>query len=467
MFSESLGQSLPIASSNATSSESLRVGFAKIEITPERPTPMAGYYGKRLSTEKHDPLWVKTTVLDDGESKVALVSLDLISTTRWLVEETRELVAAKSKIPADCVLISATHSHTGPVLFDPDSSRYNRFGNEDLESKQYILELPQKIAECVELALSTMNPATVRHGISMERKLAFNRRFFMSDGSVGWNPGKLNSKIVREAGPTDDRLPLVAFYDKDETLRGLLSNFSIHLDTVGGTQWSADMPYSLEQALSKVVGPKCHLQYTTGCCGDVNHTDVRKAFSQKGHEESARIGTRLAGAVLRQWGDLTQSQSTRLHATNAMVALPLAEHAKDRSDWASSISAKANDDKPPAFRDMVEAFRILDVEARKGEPIQAEVQVVSIGTEIAWVGLPGEMFVQLGLAIKDGSPFATTTINELANGSIGYVPTQQAYAQGNYEVLSARCAQGSGELLVASALEQLKAHFEVQRLKLD
>jgi len=67
------------------------------------------------------------------------------------------------------------------------------------------------------------------------------------------------------------------------------------------------------------------------------------------------------------------------------------------------------------------------------------------------------------MSIKAGSPFATTSIHELANGSIGYVPTQQAYAQGNYEVISARCAEGSGELLVASALKQLRAQFNAKQ----
>lgn len=440
----------------------IQVGFAKVDITPQRPTPMAGYYGKRLSTETHDPLWAKTTILDDGTTKVAIISLDLIATTRWLVDESRTLIAAKSNIPAHCVLISATHSHTGPVLFDPASAKHKRFGNEEVESKQYMAELPNLIAQSVEQALKSMSPASVKHGVGSETKLAFNRRFFMNDGTVGWNPGKLNPRIVREAGPTDDSLPIVGFYNTESKLTGLLSNFSIHLDTVGGTQWSADMPYTLEQTLAKVAGPNSHLQYSTGCCGDVNHIDVRRAFPQGGHGEAARIGTRLAAAVLRSYNDLTPSTSIRLHATSAIVALPTAPHAKEQVTWAEAISSKANDPSPPGFREMVEAFRILDVEDRKGEAIQAEVQVITMGNNIAWVALPGEIFVQLGIAIKDGSPFATTSVHELANGSIGYVPTSQAYPQGNYEVISARCAQGSGELLVASALQQLKAHYEIQ-----
>ena len=302
----------------------LQVGFAQMDITPVRPTPMAGYYGKRLSTESHDPLWAKVTVMDDGTSSVAIISLDLIATTKWLVDETRALIAKQSRIPAECILISATHSHTGPVLFDPNSSRYNRFGNAETETKQFMLELPNKIATGVANAIEAKQPMSVRHAIGQETQLAFNRRFFLTDGSVGWNPGKLNPRIVREAGPTDEGLPFVAFFSKDRILSGLHSNFSIHLDTVGGTQWSADMPYTLEQSLSKVFGPKCHLQYATGCCGDINHIDVRHAFDQKGHTEAARIGTRLAAAVLRSWNDLTPISSNRLHASTAIVKLPLA-----------------------------------------------------------------------------------------------------------------------------------------------
>ena len=110
----------------------------------------------------------------------------------------------------------------------------------------------------------------------------------------------------------------------------------------------------------------------------------------------------------------------------------------------------------PKFIDQVQAFKVLDVAARKGEAQQVEVQVIALGREVAWVSLPGEIFVELGLSIKSGSPFKQTVIAELANGSIGYIPTRRAYSEGNYEVVSARCAEGSGELLVASALRQLR-----------
>src|SRR6476659_1328743 len=90
----------------------------------------------------------------------------------------------------------------------------------------------------------------------------------------------------------------------------------------------------------------------------------------------------------------------------------------------------------PKFLDQVQAFKALDVGSRLGKPLAVEVQVISLGDDLAWVSLPGEIFVELGLSVKAGSPFRQTVIAELANGSIGYVPTRVAYAHGNYEVVS-------------------------------
>lgn len=436
----------------------LNVGFGVSDITPLRPTPMAGYYGVRYSTATHDPLWAKATVLDDGTTKVAIVALDLISTNPWLVRETRKLIEEKLQIPASHVMISATHSHTGPMLYEPDERLLGRFGNQTDEAKQYMIGLPERIAQSVFDAAASSKPRTASFAVGQEQQLAFNRRFFMKDGSVGWNPGKLNPNIVREAGPTDEALPFVAIYDEPGKLAGLLSSFAIHLDTVGGTQWSADMPFTIQETLSKVF-PDAHLQYATGTCGDINHIDVRSGNRQGGHQEAARIGTRLAAAILRSWNTLEPLSLPQLAASHEIVRVPVQSHTSERSIWAKGVLSKMDDKQLPAFMEMVEAYRIADVEAHRDGFLDAEVQVITLGRQVAWVSLPGEIFVQLGLAIKDASPFAVTSIHELANGSIGYVPTRQAYLQGNYEVISARCGQGSGEMMVDSAIAQLRAQF--------
>jgi neutral ceramidase len=112
------------------------------------------------------------------------------------------------------------------------------------------------------------------------------------------------------------------------------------------------------------------------------------------------------------------------------------------------------------FMEQVKMFQVLDVQARQGRPLEVEVQVITIGRDVAFVSLPGEVFVELGISIKKASPFPYTMIVELANGSIGYIPNKSAYQEGNYEVVSARCAAGSGEMLVTTAAKLLGAMFE-------
>ncbi len=79
--------------------------------------------------------------------------------------------------------------------------------------------------------------------------------------------------------------------------------------------------------------------------------------------------------------------------------------------------------------------------------MEAEIQVVAIGDQLAIVGLPGEIFTELGMCIKRNSPFPHTIVAELTNGEIGYIPDRKGYVEGNYEPVSSRCAPGAGEIL--------------------
>jgi len=85
-----------------------------------------------------------------------------------------------------------------------------------------------------------------------------------------------------------------------------------------------------------------------------------------------------------------------------------------------------------------------------------EVQVFKISDQLAIVGLPGEVFVELGLAIRESSPFKTTLVIELTNSHIAYVPTRKAFAQGSYETTNSRLAPYGGEMMVESAVGLLQ-----------
>src|SRR5207253_2053215 len=173
--------------------------------------------------------------------------------------------------------------------------------------------------------------------------------------------------------------------------------------------------------LAEVKGPDMLTLYTTGTCGDVNHINVKWGEKQSGFKQAARMGVILAAEVLRTFPNLKPAQGSGLRCKSTLVRLPLPKiDATDVDKARSTIKAfEGKEGKRPAFLDTVQAFKVLDVAARAGKDHEVEVQVICWGSDIAWVSLPGEIFVELGLAIKQSSPFKHTIIAELANGSIG------------------------------------------------
>src|SRR5688572_9379664 len=229
----------------------LRAGAAAVKITPPTGAPLAGYYYNRAAEGVHDDLYAKALVLEQEGTKVAFVVSDLISLSRPIVEQARKLVAESAGVPGENVMISATHSHTGPVLRGGSMRTAAQGGEEDI-AVRYAEELPKLIAESVKLAAERVTNATLSAAFEHEDRLSFNRRFFMRNGTVAWNPGKANTNIVRAAGPIDPDVGVLLVQTPDaKAAIATYVNFAMHPDTVGGLQISADYPYTLARLLSE------------------------------------------------------------------------------------------------------------------------------------------------------------------------------------------------------------------------
>ncbi len=438
----------------------LKAGAAAVVITPPTGIPMAGYYAERGARGVHDDLYARAIVIESGGRAAALVALDLITTPRELVEPARREIERTTHVRGADVMISATHSHTGPMI-----DRDNPFGGGSKLVRDYLAGLPARIAESVHQAEARLAPAKAFAAAGRETSIAFNRRFHMKDGTVGWNPGKLNPAIIKPAGTIDPEVPVVYFESTAGRPIATYVNYAVHLDNVGQPSLSADLVYPLSRALADFKGPAMVTAFTAGCCGDVNHINVSWSEPQRGFANAARMGTILAGEVLRTWPRLQPVEAGAVRVRSATVSLPLP--AISEADVVRSRAVIARMQAPnghrPAFIEMVDALKIRDVAARQGRPLEVEVQVVALGDRLAWVSLPGEIFVELGLAIKQDSPFGRTIVAELADGAIGYIPSRRAYAQGNYEVVSARCGEGSGERLVDAAGKLLRELYAEAR----
>ena len=436
---------------SASARSEFRVGASATVINPPLATPLAGYYRQRGSEGVLDDLHAKSAVLDDGKTKVAFVACDLLSLPRHTVQEARRLIERQADIPGVNVMISATHQHTGPVI-TRESARDDLDGGSSALGKVYTDELPKLIAKAVVDANARLWPAQVSYAREFEHRLAFNRRYWMKDGTVGWNPGKLNPNTIRPVGPIDPEVGVVYFETPDQKPLLTYVNFAMHPDATGGTRISADYPGALSRALATYKGSGMLTIFANGTCGNLNHLNVHWAAPQQGTNEANRLGTILAAAVMKAYMALKPAADTTLRVRSELLQLPLAKISDSDIAEAQAVVKRMSQAK---FMELVKAFKVLDVAAREGKPLEVEVQIITMGKELAWVSLPGEIFVELGLNIKAPSPFEQTHIVELANGSIGYIPNRSAYAEGNYEVVSARCDQGAGEVLVTTAVRIL------------
>lgn len=437
----------------------LRVGAAEADITPPAGYRMSGYFHERLNTGTRDLLKAKALYLEQGDVRAALVFCDLIGVPAGVVERARKLILGQSEVPAENVLVAATHSHTGPLYQGVLREHFHRLaverqGADPQEAVDYSESLVRQIAAAVAQARERARPASLSAGIATRDDISFNRRFHMKNGSVVFNPGRLNPDIVRPAGPIDPAVGILLARDPDASRPlAALTVFALHLDTVGGTQYSADYPYFLERDLRKQWGDDLISLFGAGTCGDINHIDVKSQGT--GMPDTERIGMALAATVTGAADSLRPIERPSLAVAHATVDVPAQSYTPEQIAAARANISKVGT-RELSFLEQVEACKIMSIELRGQKTLPLEVQVFRLGDDVALVALPGEVFVELGLEIKRRSPFATTLVVELANDCPHYLPTRKAFAEGSYETVNSIIEVGGGEKLVEQAVSLLE-----------
>src|SRR5262245_55160771 len=209
-----------------------------MDITPEKfPISVNGGMQDRLAKGAHDPLHARCLVLDDGTTKIAIVVCDSCMIPREIFDEAKRLASKSTGIPADHMLMSATHAHTAPTVTgvfqsDPDAD--------------YVKELPGLIAKGVEKAHANRAPAKIGWGVGLEPKQVFNRRWKMKPGTIAadpfggttdqvkMNPGYMANGLLEPAGPVDPEVSILSVQTRDGKPLALLANYSLHY--VGGVE---------------------------------------------------------------------------------------------------------------------------------------------------------------------------------------------------------------------------------------
>jgi len=386
----------------------LKAGAARADITPPIGGPMYGYgaRGKNVSEGVHDHLYAKALVLDDGETKLAIATLDMGSCNHENTANIKKIVKEKTGI--ENVLCVVSHSHSTP-------RGSSKFPSED---KPWIRDAERKIAGAIVEAAGNLVPARIGVGWGEARE-GHNRRKIRDNGRAVmlW----ANRERV-PTSPVDYQLGVIRVETVDGKPMAILVNFACHPVVLGpeNLQISADYPGVFTRLVEDSIGGQC--MFLQGACGDINPFWDKTPPAEGAYEQVEKMGKAVGDEVVR----------------------------------VSSRIADFEPDPTISFRTEIIPLASRRDREHKKRNIEAEINTVLIGDDLALATFPGEFFVEHGLSLKNRSKFKNTMFVGYCNDSLAYFPTIKACAEGGYGAASAtRVEVGAGENLVNRALINL------------
>ena len=417
----------------------LNGGAITLDITPPLGTLIPGLFHERRAEGIHDPLNVRSFVLERDGTGIAIAVCDLVGVSRTYLDAAKARIAETTGLAPERVMICCTHTHSGAQTGD---DAYTAF-------------LVERIADSVRIAWDGRDAVGAGWGRAEEGRPVFNRRFHMADGTVRTNPGTGNPDVVRAAGPVDPDVGVLCIQKTDGAPVGLLCNYALHY--VGGgdheREISADYFGYFSSLIQRMRGQRFTAALSNGASGDINNHDViggsRSANDR--HQHSERVAALVAAQAFWAWNGMDFARDLPLGAEMVEVAL---QRKAGPSPADITRAREIDQEGRGTMAERAFARRILRRMAEVPEASRTWVQALRIGN-LALVGVPGELLVRLGLEIKRRSPFGQTMVLELANDSVGYLPDEQAYREGGYEPEAALFTPGSGEQIVEAAVNLL------------
>jgi neutral ceramidase len=439
----------------------LYAGVARTDITPPLGIAHAGWGAQthQRATGVDLPLWATALALSDGVRTVVIVDLDLIYIWDNEAPAVMQAVADLTGLPQSHIRVSYTHTHSGPIN-GANWSTWIKEGSEMVPA--YDAMIQYQVAGVAHAAIQRMRPARIAVGAGQSR-IAVNRRFQRpEDGAVvvgrNW------------AGPVDPEVKVVRIDDADGQPLAALVNYACHPITVGPdcTLITPDYPGVVKRVVEQSTGATC--MFLQGAAGNVGPV---RGVARNGQHEYRRLGAILGSEASRVWWELQTRPSHERYVGTLESGAPLAIYAAEPHPDADTTLRVATrplhlplKQLPPPeqieaeFADYNERLNHLratggaeaelleltmlakragmraDLARRSAGQTHRtfDLQVITIGDSIALVAMPGEPFVEIGMAIKHGSPFPNTLFSGYSNVGWAYIPMPDAYPLGGYEV---------------------------------
>ena len=420
---------------------SLLAGAAAVEVTPKVfPVNMPGGFSANLAESAHDPLFARALVLKEGTLTCAMVVLDNLGAGPELLDEAKELAAARTGIPVEKILVCSTHTHSGPSASKTGAPA----------AVQYRQLLLEGLVESIVRAHGALRPAAVGAAAHPLADEVFNRRWYLKQGKMPLNPfGKLDQVkmnpgtgadvLEKPAGPTDPDITVLSVQDLKRRPLALFANYSLHY--VGGTppkQVSADYFGEFARLMPSRLraGEDFVSMLSNGTSGDINNIPFGVTRPPREPFEQIRIVAQKAADTA--W---TAHQKIKAHTPGGPLGMVQREvslkyrrpeaGAVEEAKAVLAVKGEEAVEKLPRLAKNY-AGSVLAAGNRAEETLVVKLQALRIG-DLAVCGIPFEAFAEIGLELKKRSPFPLTMVIGLANGRHGYLPTPEQHRLGGYE----------------------------------
>lgn len=433
----------------------MRAGAARIEITPRASVWMDGMIRAHPSAGVHDPLFARALVLANNEDRndaFVIVSVDVCALKEKDARIVRQTTADKVGIPAERIIIAATHTHSGPAtvgLFNP-------------VERDYVEALLGKLVTVIEEAANDTKTAMAGCGSGQEDTISHYRRLLTDDGLVvmNWEPYP-TEHIMEPLGKIDPEIVVLKIVNvrNSDDLICLLFNHAGHPNIMSGNNYllSAEYPGVTQRLLENEF--EATSIFVNGAQGSV---DI-DSLTGRDWNEVERVGEVLTRAVGKTARSIVLSETASIHGGGIKYKIPLRRITSPELVWAEEVlkqTGRAKQTLADGVGDEFKARLYKKLRESEGGDVSVEQTCFAVG-ESAFISFPGELFTEIGVRIKAVSPFRHTYLIGLANGYVGYIPTRQAINEGGYAVDTRRLDTDAEDIIVEQSLTLLQ---EVHKL---
>ena len=417
-----------------------KAGAAVIDITPPKlPVLVNGGMLSRYVDKINTRVNARAIVATDGKTQMAIVVVDSCMMSREVLDDAKKMAAAKTGIPADRMLISATHAHSAPASMgclgtDPDPA--------------YVPFLKEKLVEAIAAAQAELKPARIGFAKADAAEFTALRQWIRRPDKLAEDPfGNLSVRAnmhagakwedaVGESGPEDPDLSLISIQTKDGKPLAVLANFSMHY--FGDKDISADYFGLFAEGLQQRIDPQGKMVgiMSHGCSGDIYRVDYKVPAEQRPKPTIDEYTSGLLDIAMKAYAGIQYRDNVDVAMAEKRMTLQYRVPDKQRLEWAQRIVTEMGDRLVKTPTEVYAREQILLHEKQQTEIV---VQALRIG-DIGIATTPNETYAITGLKIKAASPLPHNMVIELANGGDGYIPPPEMHAWGGYNTWAARSA---------------------------